>query len=205
MLIASTSRCCIFLFPHSFSRFSFSFYLAAFCPHCVFCWKNNREPLPPGFFFPLVSTFLPKAVCFFCVWGPMAASIRQRGEYLKNGCKECKRRKIKCDEFVDPPKGVAAKINAQGRPLCWQCTRLGKECVYPRRGERVARVSRKAMMLQSMAHASTMQDVSVMAPSVSTTVAAHATARNAVSVLPHVPPAPQASQAPYASQAQPVT
>ncbi|QFZ29763.1 putative lysine biosynthesis regulatory protein [Clavispora lusitaniae] len=135
----------------------------------------------------------------------MAASIRQRGEYSKNGCKECKRRKIKCDEFVDPPKGVAAKINAQGRPSCWQCTRLGKECVYPRRGERVARVSRKAMMSQSMAHASTMQDVGVMAPSVSTTVAAHATARNAVSVSPHVPPAPQTSQAPYASQAQPVT
>lgn len=77
---------------------------------------------------------------------------RQRGEYLKKGCKECKRRKIKCDEFVDPPADAVARMNSQGRALCWQCTRLGKECIYPRKGERVPRVSRKAMMQQTDSH-----------------------------------------------------
>lgn len=77
---------------------------------------------------------------------------RQRGEYLKKGCKECKRRKIKCDEFVDPPEDATPHVNSQGRLLCWQCTRLGKECIYPKKGERVARVSRKVMMRQSESH-----------------------------------------------------
>lgn len=70
---------------------------------------------------------------------------RLRSEYLKNGCKECKRRKIKCDEFRPPPPDAIRVINAQGRELCWQCTRLKKECEYPLKGERVARVLLKVL------------------------------------------------------------
>lgn len=73
-------------------------------------------------------------------------SRRLRSEYLKNGCKECKRRKIKCDEFRSAPPGAVRVINAQGRELCWQCTRLKKECEYPLKGERVARVLLKVLM-----------------------------------------------------------
>lgn len=36
-------------------------------------------------------------------------------KYSRGGCKECKRRKIKCDE---------------GKPFCHSCTRLNKVCVY---------------------------------------------------------------------------
>lgn len=50
--------------------------------------------------------------------------------YSKGGCRECKRRKIKCDE---------------GKPMCWQCLRLQKQCSYPEVGERVARVLRRAL------------------------------------------------------------
>lgn len=78
----------------------------------------------------------------------MTAPRRQRSEYLKNGCKECKRRKIKCDEFINPPPEAIRKINKQGRVACWQCTRLHKECEYPMKGEKVPRVSRKALMEQ---------------------------------------------------------
>lgn len=70
----------------------------------------------------------------------------KRSEYLKNGCRECKRRKIKCDEFVNPPKEAFSVTNHQGRPLCWNCTRLKKICEYPRKGERVPRVSRKFLI-----------------------------------------------------------
>ncbi|ODV98237.1 hypothetical protein PACTADRAFT_19721, partial [Pachysolen tannophilus NRRL Y-2460] len=38
-----------------------------------------------------------------------------RRKYSKTGCKECKRRKMKCDE---------------GKPACWQCERLAKTCIY---------------------------------------------------------------------------
>lgn len=78
----------------------------------------------------------------------MSAPRRLRSEYSKNGCKECKRRKIKCDEFINPPPEAIRKINKQGRVSCWQCTRLRKECEYPMKGEKVPRVSRKAMMEQ---------------------------------------------------------
>ena len=70
----------------------------------------------------------------------------KRSEYLKNGCRECKRRKIKCDEFVNPPGEAYLVINHQGRELCWNCTRLKKICDYPKKDERVARVSRKFLM-----------------------------------------------------------
>lgn len=70
----------------------------------------------------------------------------KRSEYLKNGCRECKRRKIKCDEFIKPPKEAYPVINHQGRPLCWNCTRLKKQCEYPKKGEKVARISRKQML-----------------------------------------------------------
>lgn len=77
---------------------------------------------------------------------------RLRSEYLKNGCKECKRRKIKCDEFRSPPLEAVRVINAQGRDLCWQCTRLKKECEYPLKGEKVARVLLKVLMEKEREH-----------------------------------------------------
>ncbi|KAK6455613.1 fungal-specific transcription factor domain-containing protein [Scheffersomyces xylosifermentans] len=49
-------------------------------------------------------------------------------DYSRGGCRECKRRKIKCDE---------------GKPFCSQCTRLKKHCAYPKIGEKVLRVSKK--------------------------------------------------------------
>ncbi|CCD22730.1 Lys14p NDAI_0A05750 [Naumovozyma dairenensis CBS 421] len=36
-------------------------------------------------------------------------------KYSRNGCTECKRRRMKCDET---------------KPICWQCARLNRECVY---------------------------------------------------------------------------
>lgn len=36
-------------------------------------------------------------------------------KYSRNGCTECKRRRIKCDET---------------KPTCWQCARLNRECIY---------------------------------------------------------------------------
>ncbi|SCU91803.1 LADA_0F12156g1_1 [Lachancea dasiensis] len=39
----------------------------------------------------------------------------KRSAYSHNGCKQCKQRKVKCDER---------------RPRCWQCERLNKECGY---------------------------------------------------------------------------
>ena len=36
-------------------------------------------------------------------------------KYSRNGCAECKRRRMKCDE---------------SKPKCWQCTRLNRDCVY---------------------------------------------------------------------------
>lgn len=41
-------------------------------------------------------------------------SIKKR-KYSRGGCMECKRRKMKCDE---------------GKPFCFNCTRLKKECIY---------------------------------------------------------------------------
>ncbi|GEQ66413.1 hypothetical protein JCM33374_g76 [Metschnikowia sp. JCM 33374] len=70
----------------------------------------------------------------------------RRTEYSKSGCKECKRRKIKCDEFINPPPEAYSKINAQGRQSCWQCTRLKKVCEYPLKGEKVPRVSRRVLL-----------------------------------------------------------
>lgn len=67
----------------------------------------------------------------------------KRTEYLKSGCKECKRRKIKCDEFLNPPIEARLVINNQNKRLCWQCTRLKKICEYPMKGEKVLRVSKK--------------------------------------------------------------
>lgn len=61
---------------------------------------------------------------------------RRRSEYSKKGCRECKRRKIKCDE---------------GKPSCWQCERLNKVCSYPEAGERVLRVSKKLINRDTLA------------------------------------------------------
>ena len=56
------------------------------------------------------------------------AKSRRPSSYSKKGCRECKRRKIKCDE---------------GKPHCGRCVKLSKECSYPHNGERVLRVSSK--------------------------------------------------------------
>ncbi|CUS21578.1 LAQU0S03e05798g1_1 [Lachancea quebecensis] len=52
--------------------------------------------------------------------GTQPASSNSNGKtvkrkYSRNGCTECKRRRMKCDE---------------GKPTCWQCARLNRECVY---------------------------------------------------------------------------
>ncbi|KAI5949034.1 hypothetical protein KGF57_004996 [Candida theae] len=54
--------------------------------------------------------------------------IFKRG-YSRGGCRECKRRKRKCDET---------------KPFCSECTRLGKDCCYPTVGEKVLRGPRKS-------------------------------------------------------------
>ncbi|KAI5967570.1 hypothetical protein CANMA_003004 [Candida margitis] len=69
--------------------------------------------------------------------GVIDLGIRQSNNkriYSKGGCRECKRRKIKCDE---------------GKPACWQCLRLKKDCSYPALGEKVLRVSKKKQKLQA--------------------------------------------------------
>ncbi|AET39909.1 Lys14p Ecym_5131 [Eremothecium cymbalariae DBVPG len=44
------------------------------------------------------------------------ASVKSgKRKYSRNGCTECKRRRMKCDE---------------GKPVCWQCSRLNRSCVY---------------------------------------------------------------------------
>lgn len=53
---------------------------------------------------------------------------RFKRHYSRGGCRECKRRKIKCDE---------------AKPDCSECSRLGKECSYPQIGEKVVRGSGK--------------------------------------------------------------
>ncbi|CAK9436813.1 uncharacterized protein LODBEIA_P13350 [Lodderomyces beijingensis] len=71
------------------------------------------------------------------VTGVLDLGLRQSAGkriYSKNGCRECKRRKIKCSEDL---------------PACAQCARLKKECSYPEPGERVLRVSRKKQKLQN--------------------------------------------------------
>lgn len=55
-------------------------------------------------------------------------SVSKRKQYSKNGCRECKRRKIKCTEE---------------KPHCLRCTRLNKSCSYPAVGEKVLRVSKR--------------------------------------------------------------
>ncbi|KAL6450029.1 LYS14 Lysine biosynthesis regulatory protein LYS14 [Candida maltosa Xu316] len=53
---------------------------------------------------------------------------RARKSYSRNGCRECKRRKIRCPEE---------------KPYCSTCVRLGKQCSYPLAGEKVLRISRR--------------------------------------------------------------
>lgn len=45
--------------------------------------------------------------------GKKATVVKRK--YSRNGCTECKRRRMKCDET---------------KPTCWQCSRLNRECVY---------------------------------------------------------------------------
>lgn len=46
---------------------------------------------------------------------PIRNGLPKRGSYSKKGCRQCKTRRIKCDE---------------GKPACWQCSRLKKSCLY---------------------------------------------------------------------------
>lgn len=57
-------------------------------------------------------------------------TMNQKRSYSRGGCKECKRRKIRCPE---------------NKPSCSTCLRLGKECSYPLPGEKVLRVSKKML------------------------------------------------------------
>lgn len=50
-------------------------------------------------------------------------------KYSRNGCLECKRRRMKCDE---------------GKPACWQCARLNRECIYVPNAKNRKRKPRKA-------------------------------------------------------------
>ena len=52
----------------------------------------------------------------------------KKRDYSRGGCRECKRRKIKCDET---------------KPLCLRCKKLKKPCSYPATGEKVPRVSKR--------------------------------------------------------------
>lgn len=61
-----------------------------------------------------------------------AMERKKRTGYSKKGCRECKRRKIKCDER---------------KPECDRCSKLNKTCLYPGVGEKVLRVLRKRMRL----------------------------------------------------------
>lgn len=56
--------------------------------------------------------------------------MKLKRDYSRGGCRECKRRKIKCDE---------------SKPHCLHCARLNKECSYPDAGEKVLRVSRREL------------------------------------------------------------
>ncbi|RCK60925.1 Lysine biosynthesis regulatory protein LYS14 [Candida viswanathii] len=59
-----------------------------------------------------------------------STATKIKRSYSRGGCKECKRRKIRCPE---------------DKPHCSTCIRLGKECSYPQPGEKVLRVSKKTL------------------------------------------------------------
>lgn len=61
-------------------------------------------------------------------------SFKLKRDYSRGGCRECKRRKIKCDEQ---------------KPECSKCIKLSKPCSYPSVGEKVLRVSKKFMSSNS--------------------------------------------------------
>ncbi|CDO92934.1 unnamed protein product [Kluyveromyces dobzhanskii CBS 2104] len=48
----------------------------------------------------------------------MVEPTKKKRKYSKNGCTECKRKKVKCDET---------------KPVCWQCSHLSLKCVYKTR------------------------------------------------------------------------
>lgn len=48
--------------------------------------------------------------------------IKKKRKYSRYGCLECKRRKVKCDE---------------SKPICWQCSHLGKTCEYGKNEKRI--------------------------------------------------------------------
>ncbi|CDK29979.1 unnamed protein product [Kuraishia capsulata CBS 1993] len=52
----------------------------------------------------------------FAAGSPISPHLSTKRAYSKSGCKECKRRKVKCDE---------------GKPFCWNCQRLKRDCEYP--------------------------------------------------------------------------
>ncbi|KAK5959078.1 Lys14p PWA37_003758 [Arxiozyma heterogenica] len=55
----------------------------------------------------------PTATTIPVATGKKATVVKRK--YSRNGCTECKRRRMKCDET---------------KPVCWQCSRLNRECIY---------------------------------------------------------------------------
>lgn len=57
-----------------------------------------------------------------------------RKRYSHNGCKECKRRKIKVREFnffnLQTKRRLTNVKCDEGKPVCWHCDRLEKSCRY---------------------------------------------------------------------------
>ena len=59
------------------------------------------------------SSLTPNAAVTSTVRDKKGNTVKRK--YSRNGCSECKRRRMKCDET---------------KPTCWQCARLNRECVY---------------------------------------------------------------------------
>ncbi|SCU80375.1 LADA_0B06964g1_1 [Lachancea dasiensis] len=86
----------------------------------------NPRTLPtPGGSFDVPAPIPPDQV----ISRPSSANSKPvKRKYSRNGCTECKRRRMKCDE---------------GKPTCWQCARLNRECVYVIRTKNRKRKSKK--------------------------------------------------------------
>lgn len=57
----------------------------------------------------------------------------QKRKYSRNGCTECKKRRMKVSLFRSLDMELKANLFAQcdeTKPVCWTCQRLSRECVY---------------------------------------------------------------------------
>lgn len=68
----------------------------------------------------------------------------QKRKYSRNGCAECKKRRMKCDEM---------------KPKCWQCSRLNRECVYVLNPKNKKRISKTVVEEQSQQIPSIINDI----------------------------------------------